>query len=90
MGIFNLAQAASRRILPHWLRIKGGLTYPFIVTAGHSTPPVTLDLEPGDWVRVKSAEEIGKTLDANQRNRGLYFDREMIRYCGQPAGAPQG
>ena len=85
VGIFNLGQAASRRILPRWLRIQDGLTYPFIITAARSTPAVKLGLEPGDWVRVKSAEEIGKTLDKNQRNRGLYFDREMIRYCGQTA-----
>ena len=85
VGIFNLGQAASRRVLPRWLRIKDGLTYPFIVTGGRSTPAVTLGLEPGDWVRVKSVEEIGKTLDKDQRNRGLYFEREMMKYCGQTA-----
>jgi hypothetical protein len=82
VGIFNVGQTASRRLLPRWLRIKDGLTYPFIVT-DRSRPVATLGLEPGDWVRVKSVDEISQTLDKNQRNRGLYFDREMVRYCGR-------
>jgi hypothetical protein len=43
----------------------------------------TLDLEPGEWVRVRSPEEIEATLDDKGTNRGLSFDREMLRYCGQ-------
>jgi hypothetical protein len=41
-----------------------------------------LDLRPGEWVRVKSKEEIAKTLTDKGRNRGLWFDREMLPYCG--------
>lgn len=81
--IFNKAQALSRRVLPRWLRIKGGVKYPFIVGTARRMPVETLGLEPGDWVRVKSAEEIGRTLDKDYRNRGLYFDREMMKYCGR-------
>jgi hypothetical protein len=81
--IFNKAQALSRRVLPAWLRFKGGVKYPFIVGTAGPMPVATLGLEPGDWVRVKSAEEIGKTLNKDYRNRGLYFDREMLKYCGQ-------
>lgn len=83
--IFNLAQAASKRLLPRWLRFKGGVKYPFIVGTGRHFPVERLDLEPGDWVRVRSAEEISKTLDKDYQNRGLYFDREMLKYCGQTA-----
>jgi hypothetical protein len=43
----------------------------------------TLNLRPGDWVRVKSKEEIAKTLDATGKTRGLRFDREMLPFCGQ-------
>jgi hypothetical protein len=32
---------------------------------------------------VKSLEEIEKTIDAGQRNRGLRYDWEMIEYCGR-------
>jgi hypothetical protein len=42
-----------------------------------------LDLQPGEWVQVRSPEEIEPTLDDRGHNRGLSFDREMLRYCGQ-------
>ncbi len=84
IGIVNLAQTASSKLLPRRLRFKGGVKFPIIeATAGKKTPTASLGLEPGDWVRVKSAEEIGKTLDENHRNRGLFFDREMLLYCGR-------
>jgi hypothetical protein len=41
-----------------------------------------LGLAVGDWVRVKSEEEIRRTLDERGKNRGLWFDREMRSYCG--------
>ena len=46
------------------------------------TPTARLDLQPGEWVRVKSHEEILATLDTNNKNRRLSFDVEMVRYCG--------
>ena len=42
-----------------------------------------LDLQPGEYVRVRSPEEIRAALDDKGHNRGLSFDREMLRYCGQ-------
>ncbi len=42
-----------------------------------------LDLQPGEWVRVKSAEEIEATLTTSGANRGLHFDIEMLPFCGQ-------
>lgn len=45
------------------------------------TPHATANLAAGDLVRVKSKQEIMQTLDANQRNRGLFFDVEMVPYC---------
>jgi hypothetical protein len=42
-----------------------------------------LGLEPGDWVRVKTKEQIAATLSAKGRNRGLWFDREMLPFCGK-------
>ena len=40
-------------------------------------------LKPGDWVVIKSKEEIEATLNPQQRNRGLYFDIELLPYCGR-------
>jgi len=47
------------------------------------TPADRLDLQPGERVRVKSKEEIERTLDRNNRNRGLSFDSEFLPYCGR-------
>jgi hypothetical protein len=46
------------------------------------SPDVDLGLKPGDWVQVKSIEEIKSALTPQGRNRGLWFDWEMMRYCG--------
>lgn len=43
----------------------------------------SLNLQVGELVRVKSKEEIAKTLDARGMNKGLRFDREMLPFCGQ-------
>ena len=42
-----------------------------------------LGLQPGEWVRVKSHEEIKQTLDSASRNRGLLFEPEMSEYSGK-------
>jgi hypothetical protein len=44
-------------------------------------PP--LDLRAGEWVEVKSKEEILSTLDANGRLDEMPFMPEMLRYCGK-------
>ncbi|HEX6677875.1 MAG TPA: hypothetical protein VF486_23030 [Actinomycetes bacterium] len=84
VGVFNEYQDASRR-LPRPLRIRGGRRYPFIEGKLRKTPHEALDLQPGELVRVKSKEEIVRTLDANNRNRGMSFDAEMLKYCGRQA-----
>lgn len=38
---------------------------------------------PGDWVRVRSAEEVRATLDEHDRHRGLWFTGTQWSYCGQ-------
>ncbi|HSK48274.1 MAG TPA: hypothetical protein VLA05_09770 [Coriobacteriia bacterium] len=43
----------------------------------------SLDLQPGELVEVKSAEEIRATLDDRGMYRGLLFMGEMWRYAGQ-------
>lgn len=51
---------------------------------GSRTPSGRLPgLRPGDWVMVKTRQEIEGTLDRQQRNRGLFFDIEMLPFCGQ-------
>jgi hypothetical protein len=48
-----------------------------------STLTAELNLQPGDWVEVKSIDEIRATLDDKGRNRGLSFDPEMALHCGR-------
>jgi hypothetical protein len=33
-------------------------------------------------VRVRSVEEIARTLDVRGKHRGLWFDQDMLKYCG--------
>jgi hypothetical protein len=56
--------------------------HPHVQGRQSKTPSVVLDLQPGEYVRVKSMEEITATLDVNNKNRGLMFDVEMVPYCG--------
>lgn len=46
------------------------------------TPSGSLNLRPGDLVKIKSADEIAKTLDKNGRNRGLSCDYGMCAFRG--------
>jgi len=46
------------------------------------TPTRSLNLKPGELVRVKPFEEILQTLNRGGQNRGLRFDKEMVPYCG--------
>lgn len=85
VGVFNEYQDLSRRFLPKPLRIRGGMRLPFIDGRLEKTPDDTLDLQPGELVRIKSKEEIVRTLDVNNSNRGLTFDPEMVWYCGREA-----
>ena len=86
---FNKWQDASRRHLPSRLRIRGGQRYPVLTGRLAKTPRTTLDLQPGELVRVKTREQIEATLDTRNRNRGLMFDVEMLRYCGRTARVKQ-
>jgi hypothetical protein len=85
VGFFNEFQDLTRRFLPERLRIKGGLRYPFFQGTLDKTPDKRLGLHPGDLVRVKSVEEIVATLDHTNRNRGMTFDVEMVKFCGREA-----
>lgn len=47
-----------------------------------TSPKEVLDLQPGELVRVKTRRQIEETLNHVSKNRGLWFDREMHRFCG--------
>jgi hypothetical protein len=85
VGLFNEYQALSIKVLPRWLRIHEGKRYPFLDGTLQKTPTEHLDLQPGELVRIKSKEEIVKTLDTGNQNRGMKFDAEQLKFCGQQA-----
>jgi len=65
------------------MRLGNGVVYPHLATTGLNTSPhEVLDLRPGDTVRVRAKQEIERTLTVGYRNRGLWFDAEMLRFCG--------
>ncbi|MGA8143043.1 MAG: hypothetical protein WB987_04040 [Candidatus Acidiferrales bacterium] len=71
IGFFNEVQARRQ-----------GSRYPFIEGSAAKTPIEILNLQAGELVEVRSKEEIMATLDKDQKNRGLWFDSEMLPYCG--------
>jgi hypothetical protein len=58
---------------------------PSAAVAGRSLPPVdgVLGLSPGEFVEVKSREEIERTLDGYGRHDRLYFMAEQWQHCGR-------
>ena len=40
-------------------------------------------LKAGDYVRIKSHQEILETLTRDGKNRGMCFDAELVPYCGR-------
>jgi hypothetical protein len=72
------ALAAVNAFLLRWF----GRRYPHLRgLAGKETPSSELNLRPGELVRVLPKHEIMRTLNHDLRNRGLWFDVEMVPYC---------
>jgi hypothetical protein len=72
LALFNVVQRKS-----------GGEVEPYREKTDRKTSlKGVLDLQPGEIVRVKTRREIEQTLNSASKNRGLWFDREMHRFCG--------
>jgi hypothetical protein len=81
IGLGRVLRWLYDRVQSMW----GGVPYPRkkgSIPLDQPTPTCTLDLRPGELVRVKSFHEILATLNADNKNRGLYFDAEAVPYCG--------
>jgi hypothetical protein len=74
VAIFAYDLVAWRLKWSDWNTIRGPCT---------KTPSVSLNLQPGERVRVKSKAEIIATLDRRGWNRKMEFSREMLPYCGK-------
>jgi hypothetical protein len=71
--LFNAAQS-----------LRGGIAFPASQRNPSAAPQRTdLGLQPGELVRVRDAERIFATLDRSGKNRGLWFDRDMLKRTRQ-------
>jgi len=75
-----------RWLYDRYQQLIGGSPYPWRngrVPKGKPTPALQLDIKEGEFVRTKSYPEILDTLDGEWKNRGLYFDAEMVPYTNK-------
>ena len=80
VGIGRPMRAAYNRLHRLWRGPKWPRT-PGVLPEGSSTPAASLNLQPGEWVRVKPHDAILQTVTAANLNRGMRWDAEMAPYC---------
>lgn len=83
--VFKKYQLMTQRVLPRWLRIRGGKPYPFYQGTGTGARTPVDEVAPGQLVEIRHKDEIMSTLSPENRNRSMWFDPEMIPYCGTRA-----
>src|SRR5579863_8078893 len=82
-GNFNGLQMAQSIAIWLFWKIRRTFLGPYARGSAESTPAEGLNLQPGEWVEVKSMESIIETLDERGYNRGLYFSPDMRLWCGR-------
>jgi hypothetical protein len=84
VGLLRFVRVMARAV---WWESKRKLgLLPVVHLAGtrqEPAPDEELGLRPGDWVEVKGRDDLRGALTPHGRNRGLWFDWEMERYCGR-------
>ena len=78
LSVFRFA-----RLLVRWIRNE--MLDRWLSGPNRKTPSVSLGLQPGDRVRIKSRAEVAKTLNPKGRNRGMGISWETTRCCGRVA-----
>jgi hypothetical protein len=91
VGLWRFLRVAMRVALEKVggrLRLASGSNHPFRpreLAGNYFVPPTPAGLRPGELVQIRSKAEIRETLSEKGKTRGLWFDREMLPYCGQTA-----
>ena len=82
-GNFSALQMAQS--IGTWLfwRIRRMFLGVYARGSSESTSMEGLNLQPGEWVEVKSMRSITETLNERGHNRGLYFSPDMRLWCGR-------
>lgn len=84
IGVPELVRVGSSALVTKLARKAGLRPYlPMEVAGKDRVDGEKLGLQPGDWVRVRTQEEIGRTLNADGAHRGMLFTHEMVQYCGK-------
>ena len=84
IGVPELVRVGSSALVTKLARKAGLRPYlPMEVAGKDLVDGEKLGLQPGDWVRVRSTEEIGRTLNSGGAHRGMLFTHEMVQYCGK-------
>ena len=87
VGLWRLTKTMTRAVLFEIsCRLRLVPRYQFMEHDPASQPaemPPSLGFEPGTLVQIRSKNEIAPTLDARGKARGLWFDREMVPFCGK-------
>lgn len=82
---FKKFQQLTERFLPPRLRPLGGRPYPFYQGTGTGERTPIVDVAPGQLVDIRTKDEIMPTLGPDNRNRKMWFDAEMLPFCGTRA-----
>ena len=82
LGIVDVFRVLLIEVFNKFQSIRKGVQYPHVQALPAVPASGELNLQPGEFVQVKSRQEIFATLDKKNRNRGLLFDSEMLKYCG--------
>ena len=82
LGLVDVFRVLLIEVFNKFQAVRKGVQYPHVQALPNGGPSAELHLEPGEFVQVKSRQEIFATLDRKNRNRGLLFDSEMLKYCG--------
>jgi hypothetical protein len=81
VSLWRFVTVCARIVVEEIGRRLGLWSYP-VKPSGRNAPAANLQLEPGAVVQIRTQAEIENTLNEAGKNRGLWFDREMLPYCG--------
>jgi hypothetical protein len=62
---------------------RGGVRFPPLPPLGEHVTKESTALNAGERVAVLPLEQIARTLNSQSKNKGLWFDVEMVKHCGR-------
>ena len=63
--------------------LRGGIRFPPLPPVGEHLTKDSTALTVGERVAVLPLEQIARTLNSQGKNKGLWFDVEMVKHCGR-------